>query len=373
MDVFARSTGLVTDEPHRRYLWTDAFAVCNYLGLYAATGEKRDLETAVGLVDRVHGVLGRHRPDDARTGWISGLDEEEGARHPTAGGLRIGKGTPERAADEPYDPHREWDRDGQYYHYLTRWMHALDRVASVSGEPAYHDWAVELAKTTHAAFVYPADAGGGRRMVWKMSIGLSRPLVSTMGAHDPLDGLVTLSALAAVSPDGAPSLDREIAELADMCHNLRWVTDDPLGIGGLLVDTFRVAHLISAGRRMVTPGGVSAAKWFASLLEQAADSLAAYLATGPLELPARARLPFRELGLAIGLAGMKRLAATAGGERSTSLPARLERLADQADVADRIVHFWLDPSHRGATWTDHLDINRVMLATALVPDGYLGA
>jgi len=369
MDVFARSTGLASDEPPRRYLWTDAYAVCNYLGLYAATGDTRELERARALVDQVHRVLGRHRPDDPRTGWISGLDEEEGARHPTAGGLRIGKAEPERGPGEPFEPHREWDRDGQYYHYLTRWMHALDGVSRATGERAYHRWAVELAKTAHAAFVVPAGAGGGGRMVWKMSIDLTRPLVPSMGAHDPLDGLVTLSALAASGPDdGKPALDREIGELANMCRSLRWVTDDPLGIGGLLMDTFEVARLLSADRRMVTPGGTAPGEWFASLLDQSADSLAAWLATDPLALQAGARLPFRELGLAIGLAGMRRLADTGG---NGPLPARLERLAERADLADRIVLFWLDTSHRGVTWTDHLDINRVMLASALAPEGIL--
>src|SRR5438105_10487508 len=93
---FAERTGLIGDGPSRRYLWTDAFAVCNFLGLSRATGERRYEELAVTLIDRVHHVLGRHRPDDRRRGWISGLDEREGERHPTRGGLRIGKPLAER-------------------------------------------------------------------------------------------------------------------------------------------------------------------------------------------------------------------------------------------------------------------------------------
>jgi len=35
MQDFARSTGLDPPTPSpKRYLWTDAFAVCNYLGLF---------------------------------------------------------------------------------------------------------------------------------------------------------------------------------------------------------------------------------------------------------------------------------------------------------------------------------------------------
>ena len=40
MSDFADSTGLTGASPEpRRYLWTDAFAVCNYLELYRQTGD----------------------------------------------------------------------------------------------------------------------------------------------------------------------------------------------------------------------------------------------------------------------------------------------------------------------------------------------
>jgi hypothetical protein len=80
---FADRTGLTSDAPPVRYLWTDAFAVCNFLGL-----GRTDL--AQHLVDQVHHTLGRHRDDDRRSGWISGLAGHEAEAHPTAGGLRIG-------------------------------------------------------------------------------------------------------------------------------------------------------------------------------------------------------------------------------------------------------------------------------------------
>src|SRR5437762_3302437 len=75
MMSFAERTGLTGDGVSRRYLWTDAFAVCNFLGLARATGEARCRELALRLVDRVHHGLGRHRSDDPRTGWISSLGE----------------------------------------------------------------------------------------------------------------------------------------------------------------------------------------------------------------------------------------------------------------------------------------------------------
>lgn len=109
MDRFADLTGITGKVMPRRYLWTDAFAVCNYLGLHRETGSDRYRQLAVELVDQVHHVLGRHRRDDPRSGWISGLSEQEGARHPTRGGLRIGKKLNERGANQPPDPQLEWE------------------------------------------------------------------------------------------------------------------------------------------------------------------------------------------------------------------------------------------------------------------------
>src|SRR5947207_4495827 len=111
LEGFALSSGLTSAAQPRRYLWTDAFAVMTWVGLFERSGERRFLDLARRLVDQVHEVLGAHRGDSA---------------HPTARGLRIGKPLREREAHEPYDPEQEWERDGQYYHYLTKWAHALE-------------------------------------------------------------------------------------------------------------------------------------------------------------------------------------------------------------------------------------------------------
>ena len=155
MANFAERTCVVGARPQLRYLWTDAFAVCNFL-------ELGQLDHAVALVDRVHHELGRHHPDDARRGWISGLGDADGEAHPTLGGLRIGKPLPERGEREPFDERLEWDRDGQYFHYLTKWMHALDQVARATANEQYVLWARELADTAHRRFVH--GARGRRRM-----------------------------------------------------------------------------------------------------------------------------------------------------------------------------------------------------------------
>ncbi|MGA7877901.1 MAG: hypothetical protein WCA08_19750, partial [Desulfoferrobacter sp.] len=58
MTEFAELTGLIEDRPPKRYLWTDAFAVCNFLELYRQTGEEQFKHLALSLVDQVHTVLG---------------------------------------------------------------------------------------------------------------------------------------------------------------------------------------------------------------------------------------------------------------------------------------------------------------------------
>ncbi len=136
-----------------------------------------------------------------------------GYEHPTCGGLRIGKKLAERKLDEPFDERLEWDRDGQYFHYLTKWMQALARVSLVTGDGRYLRWALELAKAAHAGFTYKLAVGKTRRMYWKMSVDLSRPLVASMGHHDPLDGLITYTELEAImGSDGGSHSDTRTRE-----------------------------------------------------------------------------------------------------------------------------------------------------------------
>ena len=66
MNQFTLWTGLEpAQESPRRYLWTDAFAVCNFLELYARTGDEEYRSLALRLVEQVHDVLGQHRADDS--------------------------------------------------------------------------------------------------------------------------------------------------------------------------------------------------------------------------------------------------------------------------------------------------------------------
>jgi hypothetical protein len=375
MESFAERTGLTSQRPPRRYLWTDAFAVCNLLGLGRTTGEDRYVDVALHLIDQVHHVLGCFRDDDPRKGWLSGDAASEGEAHPTRGGLRIGKPLPERRAGEPIDEREEWDRDGQYFHYLTRWIHALDRVFGATGDKRYLSWAFDLARTAHRAFTQRLAREATPRMVWKMSSDLSRVLVSSMGQHDPLDGLVTcaqLQATAARAPSalGEPDLTDALLDFSAMCAGRDWLTLDPLGLGGLMTDAFRLEQVMEAGR---FAGG----ELLENVLGRAFYGLSFYQRQPDLHRPASTRLAFRELGLAIGLHAVDLLDRRIQSEprrfsAGSEVRAQIESLARELPLGAAIQSFWLDPSHQQArTWTEHRDINEVMLATVLVPQGYL--
>lgn len=233
---------------HRgRYLWTDAFGVVNFLTLHqehskmaAAAGSAlasgsgattgintadKYLVLARRLVETVHDVLGRTRDGKAR---LPGATDE----NPLGGGLRIGK------LDET-----GVDGDGQYHHYLTIWMFALNRMSLATGDPTYNRQAVTLAQAIHPRF-FVNRTSTRPRMVWKMSIDLATPLVPSEGNLDPIDGYVVyrlLQASALAMNDGASNdgsetekiLDEEIADYKRVMERKgeHFVSADTLDLG----------------------------------------------------------------------------------------------------------------------------------------------
>lgn len=200
-------------EGHRgRYLWTDGFAVVNFLTLYKESGDNKYLELARQLIHTVHNVLGRTRDGTAR---LQGATEE----YPLKGGLRIGK-------------HRDSgsDADGQYHHYLTIWMFALNRMSIASSESWYNNQAISLAKAIHPRFMVNRDSSRPR-IYWKMSVDLQSPLVASEGNLDPIDGYVILNLLQ--KTHGEPVLQQEISEYKKILDT-KWqhyYSDDPLDLG----------------------------------------------------------------------------------------------------------------------------------------------
>jgi hypothetical protein len=367
LERLAERTGLVSDRTAQRYLWTDAFAVCTWLGLARATHEPRYVDLALRLIHAVHTTLGRHRSDDTRRGWLSGLGDTQARQHPTLGGLRIGKPLPEANPYDLIDPEGELNRDGQYFHYLTKWMHALDQAARATGDWRFNIWARELAVRAFDSFSYIESDTGLRRLFWKMSIDLTRAAVPSPGQHDPLDGYVTyiqLQATATFAPADLrrPDVGEHASGLLAAIEVSHLHTDDPLGLGGLLFDAARIEQLTEVG-------AFRDESLAAFVLAAAASGLANYERNGGPRQPPELRLPFRELGLAVGLHGLELIAATAASRRLQAMTRMLERYAP---LAAEIEEFWLRPSNREApAWTAHRDINDVTLAAALAPAGLI--
>ena len=373
---FGRRTGLSSAiERPRRYLWTDAFAVCNFLELFVRTGEQKYKQHAILLIDQVHQVLGRYRQEDVRSGWISGLDEKNGLLHPTLGGLRIGKPLKEREYIEPFDERLEWDRDGQYFHYLTKWMHALSQTAVIVNEPKYAQWAGELAFTAFERFGCLSAASGGLiGIYWKMSTDLSRPLVAALALHDLVDGLITLREVGKAMEtefvaDGMNNA-ATIKSLSPLCRRKDWTTDDPLGLGGLLFDVYRLCLLFH-------PSSHADVELLEALLDGCSNGLGRFVRARSLAEAASNRLAFRELGLAIGLKALPAIAHKITEHNSQfqnkdSLLQMINLLQQYVSMSDEIVAAWLPyAEQQDRSWRMHQDINEVMLSTALIPNTFL--
>jgi hypothetical protein len=166
-------------------LWTDAFGVILLTSLHKETGEDKFLEQAEWVVSEVNRVLGRAR------------------------GIRIGQAL---------------DRDGQYFHYLAMWLHALDVLGRHI--PKYAEKGIELACQIHDPFLVP-----GRGVYWKMREDLSGPYPGYgFGALDAYDGYVSYRCL------DEQALAREIADmkpLIDQTYRDLNITQD-LGLGMML-------------------------------------------------------------------------------------------------------------------------------------------
>jgi hypothetical protein len=113
------------------------------------------------------------------------------------------------------------------------------------------------------------------------------------------------------------------------------------------------------------------------MLEAAVVGLSIFTKDNSLHLPADHRLAFRELGLSIGLQAITRIEALVSSRQDLfsnepRLASMLEALGNYLPLQEQIEQFWLEPEKREApSWKEHADINMVMLATSLAPEGYL--
>jgi hypothetical protein len=196
-----------------------------------------------------------------------------------------------------------------------------------------------------------------------------------MGQHDPLDGFITCAELQLIAGNYSglhsfPSLATEMTGMAGICQGMELSTDDPLGTGGLLSDAFRIAQLSVIS-------GKSYGRLLESVMDSALPGLVSCAQGGSLDLPAKYRLAFRELGLAIGLAGAKNLCALIRHnpelfKDTGSLQHKAEAILAYVPLKEAIIQFSMsDKNRESPTWTGHKEISMVMLATGIAPDGFL--
>lgn len=211
-----------------RYLWTDAFGVINFLTIYKETGDERYRTLACRLIHAVHDILGSDRSGQFR---LPGASEDE----PLAGGLRIGK-------TDRYGR----NGDGQYLHYHTMWMFALNRTTMATGDPSWNELAMQLAKYTWPRFFRnPNNHMMGTW--WKLSVDLTHSLTISEGYLDPLDCFLVLTLLQATS-DACGSdiyLDDLIDKFCDLARDrsINERADDYLDLGmGLWLSHWLVSH-----------------------------------------------------------------------------------------------------------------------------------
>ncbi|KAL6879236.1 hypothetical protein J3F83DRAFT_758909 [Trichoderma novae-zelandiae] len=255
---------------HGRYLWTDAFGVVNFITLFKETGNPVHLALAKRLVETVHDVLGRTRDGTKR---LDGATDEE----PLRGGLRIGKVDAKGS-----------DGDGQYHHYLTLWMFALNRLSIATGEAEYNDLGIQLARAIHARFMVHC-LSGGMKMVWKLSMDMKSVLVPSEGHLDAATGYAVYKLL-----------QHTAARQGHRDHVLQKEVDDYWGL-------MKRKGSLSPGTDFLDVGmGLWAAHlwkdepWAEQFCDRALPVAGELLSTR-LRRSAEGRLAFREFGTVLGV------------------------------------------------------------------------
>lgn len=335
----AEWTPPATAEGHRgRYLWTDGFAVVNFLTLYKLTEEERYLIFAKRLISTVHNILGYTRDGKSR---LPGATDE----FPLAGGLRIGK-------------HNETgpDGDGQYFHYLTVWMFALNRVTVVTGDQWYNDQAISMAKSVLPHFMTNTTSERPR-MYWKVSMDLSHPLVLSEGNLDPIDGYVTYRLLQTTSGK-SEVLHTEVALFEKISKNKveHYSSSDTLDLGM----TLWAAHWFIAEE-----------EWATQLLRRAMKGVQRLVHNKHFEMFHHRRHAFREFGTALGL----RCAAAASADGSQEKPSDKDSAdPDIEGLPELICTTWeevglvpVPNKTQEERLAELMPITAVMYATALIP------
>lgn len=182
-----------------------------------------------------------------------------------------------------------------------------------------------------------------------------------------MDGCVASLQLASTAPDASELRKWSVVyESIALSHSLK--TTDPLGIGGLLNDSIRLAQLIHLYDLD--------SRWLLHhLLEAASTGLAAWSLSRLWERPAELRLAFRELGLPIGLNGVswlrdEILPAMSSKVRTEELQQSLASIGQYQSAGEGIIEFWTDPERRkmvqNLAWATGYNVLAIPLAAGVL-------
>ncbi|CEM34200.1 unnamed protein product [Vitrella brassicaformis CCMP3155] len=339
--------GPTSQGSQRRYLWTDAFAVCNYVSLAHRAGQEGDgqlramyLTMAARLIDTVHASLGTPRSEEYPM-IPSEHNSPSGFK-----GLRIGK------VDPNTDPGMR--ADGMYWHYVDKWLFALLRMYNESDDAKYLNAAVSIVKDIHESFV-AKWRGKPVGLYWKLGVDLKTiPGAEHTAANDDALSAYIVYALidhhySKAIPDHQHPLKREIDELREILKDYPMpmrVSPDPLGVGLKLWKSQWLTEKEDTRHPHQSAGdtiGQLFLKGGRQIIERATD---------PIDEP----LPFRLYGLLMGM----RVAWRSDEEKRPRFSRGLH--------LDSVLSHWEKKetgSVASSSRNEHSCINRVMFVSAM--------
>lgn len=307
----------------RRYLWTDAFGILNFCSLAMATREvgieqASHLQAAKKLIDAVYICLG-----NPKSSQYSMLEDPGGGFI----GLRIGKNL-SRIGNTDIG----MTYDGMYWHYIDKFIFAVCRYVHLSQDGDALKKVVHLIKGLHPYFCV-ADRG----YLWKINTDCSRiPGLDPYPNHDAVTALCVYRIANKLSHGQLDSECRDLESIVVKYFDLPIEqilasARDELGLGlHLFSNQFfegpKAQHTIEATQEIVKP---VVERWLSSSSDES-------------------ELNFRFYGTLLGM--------QLTGDASLTLEAR--------QIVSRMVDAEMNID---ATASRHFAINKVMLASALIP------
>ena len=131
---------------------------------------------------------------------------------------------------------------------------------------------------------------------------------------------------------GMSNIGVTIKSLSPLCRRRDWMTDDPLGLGGLLFDACRLCQLFS-------PDNHDDVDLCEALLDACSYGLGRFVRVRPLAEAASNRLAFRELGLAIGLKAVPAIVATKS--RNAAVISKKEMICGEPSICSSSMCQWV--------------------------------